>query len=1375
MAKNIADLTGARAGRAPIKTNGNHARAAKGLRFGRHFTPPGSHAYDLVEWERRTAAITGEKGQVIFEQKDVEVPRSWSQLAINVVAQKYFHGSAGSPERETSVRQIIDRVVETLARWGREGGYFAGEEDAQNWSEELRYLLVTQHASFNSPVWFNIGVPGRAQQGSACFINSVQDSMESILDLVKTEGMLFKFGSGTGTNLSVLRSSKEQLSGGGTASGPVSFMKGYDSFAGSIKSGGTTRRAAKMVILNADHPDILDFIRCKAEEEKKAWALIEAGYNVGFNVPGGAYDSVQFQNANHSVRVSDDFMQAVADDKEWKTKAIVDGRVIDKYKARDLWRDIADAAWICGDPGLQFDSTIQDWNVVPNTGRINATNPCSEFVFLDDTACNLLSLNLMKFQTDAGKFDVERYRHAIDVCFTGQEIIVSNASYPTPAIAKNSEALRPLGLGYANLGALLMSMGLAYDSEEGGRFAGALTAIMTGRAFAQSARMAQVKGPFSEYAKNREPMLRVMEKHRQAAHQLSTSPESADVVDAARETWDEAVKLGRQHGYRNAQATVLAPTGCLVGDSLVLTDRGLVRLRGLGDPDGDKWQVLDAEVATDQGPRKATKFFVNGAEPVVTVETSRGYRIQGTTTHRIKVVDGDGRWTWRRLSDIRGGDRVPMMLGGMVGEPAEVQLPPLPDAYWTSDQHTFVPRRMTSDLAEFIGYFMGDGSLHARGIRVCVTSADRDVVERLTGLGESLFGLKAAVTEKTGYAEVAFNSVRLVLWWEACGFAKRPPAAEHRGKGYLAHVPDAVLHTNDPAVYGAFVRGLFEADGTVSSGYVSFTTITEQFSRDVQAILLALGFVTTRKVDAPTTGSWGSSPRYVLRLLNQSVSGLFGKTVGFISKRKLALVAPVNHPQAARYDHIPLSQEMLNRLVPDNNRLRKVLMMSVRRHGAVSRRSATELLERTGSVELKQILSFFYDSVEKAALGEEQLTYDLSVPDNVTYVANGFVSHNTIGLMMDCDTTGIEPDLALVKYKKLVGGGLLKIVNTTVPAALRKLGYDELKVKEIVEYIDENDTIEGAPHLMEEHLKVFDCAFKPVNGARSIAPMGHVRMMAAVQPFISGSMSKTVNLPTDATVADIEQTYMESWKLGLKCIAIYRDGCKRSQPLSTSLDKEKKAAVPGEVEYRAMRRKLPDERKAVTHKFDIQGHEGYLTVGLFDDGTPGELFVTMAKEGSTISGLMDAFATQTSYALQFGVPLKFMVDKFSHMRFEPSGFTKNKEIPIAKSIVDYIFRWMASHFLPVEEQDEAGIIRRDPAPAEPAPAPARADNAKPASTPTELKVIASPTTNGNGGGGVQKIAFINTDAPACPDCGAITVRSGSCYKCLNCGATTGCS
>src|SRR5437588_714476 len=504
MARNIANVAA-----------GNHRAAehgvqeGKGLRFERYFTPPGSHPYDLIDWERRTAAITNEKGALIFEQKDVEVPASWSQLASSVVAQKYFRGHVGNADRESSVRQLVDRVVSTLGRWGREGGYFAGEEDALNWEEELRWLLATQRASFNSPVWFNIGVPGRAQQGSACFINSVQDSMESILELVKTEGMLFKFGSGTGTNLSVLRSSKEQLSGGGTASGPVSFMRGYDSFAGSIKSGGTTRRAAKMVILNADHPDVLEFVTCKADEEKKAWALIEAGYDAGFNIPGGAYDSVQFQNANHSVRATDEFMQAIVDDREWHTKAVTDGHVIDTYRARQMMREIAESAWVCGDPGVQFDTIIQDWNCVPETGRINATNPCSEFVFVDDTACNLLSLNLMKFQDSEGKFDVERFKQAVDICFTAQEILVSNASYPTPAIAANSEALRPLGLGYANLGALLMSMGLAYDSEDGRRFASAITAIMTGEAYAQSARMAAVKGPFKEFAKNRQPMLRV--------------------------------------------------------------------------------------------------------------------------------------------------------------------------------------------------------------------------------------------------------------------------------------------------------------------------------------------------------------------------------------------------------------------------------------------------------------------------------------------------------------------------------------------------------------------------------------------------------------------------------------------------------------------------------------------------------------------------------------------------------------------------------------------------------------------------------------------------------------------------------------------------
>ena len=938
MAKHVANVASIGA-----QSETRESSRSPGLRFERYFTPPGRHAHDLVEWERRTAAITNEKGVVFFEQKDVEVPRSWSQLATNVVAQKYFRGHLGSPEREYSVKQMVDRVVTTLGRWGREGGYFASEEDAVTWEEELRWLLVTQHASFNSPVWFNIGVPGRSQQASACFINSVEDTMESILELARTEGMLFKFGSGTGTNLSVLRSSKETLAGGGTASGPVSFMRGYDSFAGSIKSGGTTRRAAKMVILNADHPDILDFITCKAEEEKKAGALIDAGYEAGFNVPGGAYDSVQFQNANHSVRVTDEFMRAVERDAEWTVKAVTDGRPLGTHKARDIWQTMAEAAWICGDPGVQFDTTIQQWNCVPKTGRINATNPCAEFVFVDDTACNLLQLNLMKFQDEKGRFNTERFQRTVDVCFTAQEILVSNASYPTPAIARNSELMRPLGLGYANLGALIMSMGLAYDSDEGRRYASAITAIMTGRAYGQSARMAEVKGPFAEFEKNRQPMLGVMKMHRAAAYDLPLDGESEDVTRAARATWDETLRLGEQFGYRNAQATVIAPTG-------------------------------------------------------------------------------------------------------------------------------------------------------------------------------------------------------------------------------------------------------------------------------------------------------------------------------------------------------------------------------------------------------------------------------------------------TTGLALDCDTTGIEPDLALVKYKKLVGGGLFKIVNNTVPQALRKLGYTERQARDIVEYIDERDTIEGAPHLQDQHLKVFDCAFKPVSGVRSIAPMGHVRMMAAVQPFVSGSQSKTVNMPHEATVEEIANTYMESWKLGLKCIAIYRDGCKRSQPLSTSRDDEPtRAATASEsvTEPRPVRRRLPDERRSLTHKFDVQGHEGYVTVGLYDDGTPGEIFLTMAKEGSTISGLMDAFALQTSMALQYGVPLRSMVNKFSHVRFEPSGFTKNPEIPIAKSIIDYIFRWLASRFLDPEDQEAVGILRRDPPLGEAAQAPTTPTASVPAAQPPPA--ASKPARNGHASP-TQKLTFVvNADSPACSECGAITVRNGSCYKCMNCGATTGCS
>jgi ribonucleoside-diphosphate reductase alpha chain len=900
-----------------------------GLTVERFFTTPGVDPADELAWELRTAAISGEDGKSVFEQKNVEVPKSWSMLATNVVASKYFRGTPGTPERETSVRRLVARVVDTLTRWGVEGGYFATATDRDAFHAELTHLLLRQKAAFNSPVWFNVGVEEHPQC-SACFINSVQDSMDSILGLAKTEGMLFKYGSGTGSNLSTLRSSRELLAGGGTASGPVSFMKGFDAFAGVIKSGGKTRRAAKMVILNADHPDVLDFVRCKSSEEKKAWALIEAGYDPSFN--GEAYASVFFQNANHSVRVTDDFMRAVINDSPWQTKAVRDGRAMDTLKARELFREIAEAAHLCGDPGLQFDSTINTWHTCSNTDRINASNPCSEYMFLDDSACNLASLNLMHFRTIDGDFDVAAFKHAVDVVLLSMEIIVGFSKYPTERITQNSHAYRPLGLGYANLGALLMATGLPYDSDAGRNYAAAITSLMCGEAYAMSARLAGKMGPFAGYAKNREPFLGVIRKHRKAAYNVPPTGVGTDLFEAQKQAWDEALALGEQDGYRNSQVTVLAPTG-------------------------------------------------------------------------------------------------------------------------------------------------------------------------------------------------------------------------------------------------------------------------------------------------------------------------------------------------------------------------------------------------------------------------------------------------TIGFMMDCDTTGIEPDIALIKYKKLVGGGMLKIVNQTVPLALEKMGYPQTQAQDIIAYLDKHETIEGAPHLKPEHLPVFDCAFKPAKGQRSIQWMGHLKMMGATQPFLSGAISKTVNMPSDATVEDIEKAYLEAWKLGLKAVAVYRDGCKRTQPLNTSKEKVKdtravaEAAPAVPVEPKAVRRRLPDERRSITHKFSIGGHEGYMTVGMYEDGTPGELFCVMAKEGSVVSGLMDSFATSLSLALQYGVPLQVLVDKFSHTRFEPSGFTGNPAIPIAKSITDYIFRWLALKFLPSEqsaENLEQAVEKRVEAAAEPKPAVQVASVTVPSST--------------------QRTTYLNqADAPPCHTCGAIMVRSGACYKCSNCGATSGCS
>ena len=903
------------------------APEVQGLEFPRVFSRADVDPFDDILWEHRSAVITNEKGEAVFEQHDVEIPKFWSQQATNIVVSKYFRGQMRSPDRERSARQLIGRVVDTITGWAEAQHYFATPEDLSAFSGDLSYLLLHQKAAFNSPVWFNCGFE-KQPQCSACFINAVEDTMDSILSLARTEGMLFKFGSGTGTNLSPIRSSRELLAGGGTASGPVSFMKGYDAFAGVIKSGGKTRRAAKMVILNADHPDIVDFINCKVAEERKAWALIDAGYDGSFT--GTAYSSVFFQNSNNSIRVPDEFMRAVVDDGEWQTRAVTeDRRVMDTYKARDLMHLIAEGTHVCGDPGMQFDTTINDWHTCPKTDRINASNPCSEYMFLDDSACNLASLNLMQFvREDApGEFDVAAFRAAVRTLITAMEVIVGNASYPTEAIARNSDAYRPLGLGYANLGALLMSRGVSYDSDAGRDYAAAITAVMTGEAYAQSARIARdCGGPFSGYPRNEQPFLRVMRKHRAALRDVDAEHVPDDLYGAAAEVWDDVVDLGEAHGFRNAQATVLAPTG-------------------------------------------------------------------------------------------------------------------------------------------------------------------------------------------------------------------------------------------------------------------------------------------------------------------------------------------------------------------------------------------------------------------------------------------------TIGFMMDCDTTGVEPDIALVKYKKLVDGGMMKIVNQTVPTALVRLGYDDDQVKAIVDHIDQRETIEGAPHLREEHLPVFDCAFKAANGDRFIHYMGHIKMIGATQPFISGAISKTINVPTDATVQDIEQAYIDAWRRGTKAVSIYRDGSKRTQPLNTA--RAAAGAAAGALSSgQAVRRRLPDERQAITHKFDIAGHEGYITVGLFEDGSPGEIFLVMAKEGSTISGFADAFAQAISYSLQYGVPLQDLVDKFSHVRFEPAGLTRNPDVRIAKSIVDYIFRWLASKFLSVEAQHAAGVNLQEGASAD-------GEQLTFGDAPRSAATAPSTATN---------FAIQNDqDAPPCATCGQIMIRNGACYKCVNCGATSGCA
>jgi len=1622
-----------------------------------------------------------------------------------------------------------------------------------------------------------------------CFILAVDDTMDSILEWYREEGLIFKGGSGAGVNLSRIRSSKELLTSGGTASGPVSFMRGADASAGTIKSGGATRRAAKMVVLDVDHPDVEEFIQTKAREEDKIRVLRDAGFDM--DLGGKDITSVQYQNANNSVRVSDEFMRAVEAGGKFDLAARRTGETVETVDAKDLFRKMAQAAWECADPGIQYDDTINNWHTCPESGRITASNPCfpadqrvltdrglipigdlvrraadeqsfavytndvtaqdqpqdritataptrymitgrneilelrfsdgsrlrctpghrvwtanrgwvhaeelteddkvvrsfqyaarpmadphipaeallaaryersrktldlpvkwdtelahylgwlvgdgcinardnvavtvygsaeeqrtvlprhhaflggitgftskpsrpvngtlqlrvtrrafgeflralgvsggrapeksvphaifeapeealiaflqglfdadgcvvdqqangtryvglgsrseelliavqellaslgiasriyrtgvktdsfrytrkdgsqatygsdgpcydlritaeairefhrligftlpgkqdkldrivrsasfykvdrtarlvsresqgfettynlteprnhsyivggtvvancSEYIHLDNSSCNLASINLLKFLGEGNTFDVQRFRQITELIITAMDISICFADFPTEKITAVTRAYRQLGIGYANLGALLMATGHAYDSEGGRAIAAAITSLMTGTAYRRSAELAAVVGPYDGYERNAAAHKRVMRRHADAGDQIKTvGGMDHDIHAAAKVAWQECLALGEANGYRNAQASLLAPTGCLTGDALITTDRGLARLSELGDVYGDRWQALDLTVSTDEGPRRATRFFVNGEEPTRLIRTEGGYRIQGTLTHRVKVVQpASGEWAWKRLADIAPGDVVPLQMGTLAGAPRWVPLPVLDQAYYTGDHELRVPDAVTPELAELVGYFMGDGSLHAKGIRLCVADEDLDVVERLNVIAKDLFGLTPTVTSQEGYREVTLQSMRLARWWQAAGFAKELPSADHTGKGWVPRVPSAILESNDAAVYGAFLCGLFEADGTVLAGVPSVSTAHEEFAGEIRSLLLILGLATTTR--RTVSGRGGDILQVRLRNIDHALD--FDESVGFIGERKSQLMAVLEPERSAKKDYVFLPPEAWTDLVPAGHPSQNAVTLSLRKHGGVPRMLARRLFEETLDDRLGQALGYLFERVEVNEDGGVQPTYDLSVPDNVTYVANGIVSHNTIGLMMDCDTTGVEPDLALVKFKKLVGGGSMQIVNQTVPRALKSLGYQPEQTEAITEYIAEQGHVVDAPGLRPEHYEVFDCAM----GERAISPMGHVRMMAAVQPALSGAISKTVNLPESASIEDIESIYLEGWKLGLKALAVYRDNCKVGQPLSDARKKPEAAAAAAPHEVRPVRRRLPKARPATVTRFSVAGAEGYMTASSYPDDGVGEVFLKLGKQGSTLAGVMDAFSMAISISLQYGVPLEKWVEKFTNMRFEPAGVTDDPDIRIASSVMDYVFRRLALDHLPYETRAEMGILSATERAAQLAgegPAALAEDQdttemaqSAPVERPQPVREASAqperPAQPGQPPAQSQPHSSMEVleaqqgrtaDAPLCLTCGTKMRPAGSCYVCEGCGATSGCS
>lgn len=1291
---------------------------------------------DHFVWVTRSAEIKNDKGQTLFKMDNIEAPEDWSPTAINIVVSKYFYRGAG--KEETSIKQMINRVVHTIAYWGLTEGYFSSDEASSIFANELGYMVAAQIFMFNSPVWFNVGTNGTDPvQTSACFILSLEDNMESILDLAKKEGIIFKYGSGAGTNLSSLRSSNEKLSNGGEASGVLSFMRGYDSFAGAIRSGGRTRRAAKMQILDVDHPDIIEFIEAKLKEEKKAHALIEKGYEGGMH--GEAYRSVAFQNSNFSVQATDDFMHAVETNDEYNIYPV--GAYSDTtkpmytYKAKDILYKIAYNTHQCGDPGMQFSDTMNYWNTALTRERIRATNPCSELCWVDDSACNLASLNLIKLLTKDGHIDVNKAVYIIRLIIIAQDILVSNSTYPTSKVEQNALNYRNLGLGYTNLGSLLMRLGYAYDSDEGRNLAALITGLLTGEAYLTSTELAKEMGAFKYYKECKKSFQKVMTQHDNYLGQLTDSKELAlqDIMGV----WDSVLVNGEQYGYRNAQTTLLAPCGCLTKDALVLTAEGIIPIIDIGDGDGDQWQSIDIKVLQEDHLEQATKFFINGKDDAYEVKTTAGHSITGTWKHQLRVIDDNGNYIWKRMQDIQATDTVIMKLGGheeLLACKSYINL----DSIGASKY--MLPPTLDEDVAFILGYYMGDGYTKTKGgLHLCLDNKDKDLLDIFQAWAEKIHA-NLTIEDRGTYSVANIHGRDINRWWEINTFTK-PKGTQGIGAAG-AFIPDSILRSRTSVVC-AFLSGLFEADGTISQQQngtptVEFSTVSKQLAAQMQVVLESLGIAASITPYTEHKNRLGKRVLYRVRVRNVSSAKIFKAKINFASKRKRSILDTANFSNEQNRNITLQAPAILQDLYSKSAGLpydvrrdilpRKIqgranyewLKKIVGAHKEHLQDSKINQLLALGNVYPIEVASVNY-------IGKLP-TYDISVPKQNTYIANGFISHNTIGFAMDCDTTGIEPDIALVKYKTLFDGGVIELTNDAIRPALHRLGYSEDSINSILTYIADNKKLDACPTIKDEHLSIFDCALKPENSNRVIHYKGHLNMMAAIQPLLSGAISKTVNLSKDATVEDIMNTYIEAWKLGLKAVAIYRDGSKAYQPISIKKD----SSISTSSSPKPKRKRLPDERQAINHKFSIAGIEGYLNVGLFKDGSPGEVFINVAKEGSTISGLLDSFATSISIMLQYGIPLESLVTKFSSVRFEPQGITNNKEIRFASSIIDYIFRWLEIKFL----------------------------NNKEIKKPTEI---------------FNTEDAIVGEGDICPTCGAMTIRFGTCKYCPNCFDTSGCS